>query len=226
MVLEEASALPAHDPPPPPAEIPPAEIPPGEIPLAEIPPAEILIPGSLGGSTLANVSGPDPLRPEHAWPDQSSEGALTDEGPALRDARFVAARIAEDEAQADDARERYQEIGLPTVEPDERLAPLLQPDEIVHAIHASAMLEMGTSGANERHPVGGTLHLTSRRLIHLGEQQTEVRLTTIEEVALALERLLLIRLTDGLDLALEVSHPRLLRVQIAAAKAAARGKVR
>jgi hypothetical protein len=45
-------------------------------------------------------------------------------------------------------------------------------------------------------------------------------------MAIALERLLLIRLTDGLDLALEVSHPRLLRVQIAAAKAAARGKVR
>jgi hypothetical protein len=88
------------------------------------------------------------------------------------------------------------------------------------------MLEMGTTGANGRHPLGGTLHLTSRRLIHVGEQVTEVPLTTIEEMALALERLLLIRLNDGLDLALEVSHPRLLRVQIAAAKAAARGKVR
>jgi hypothetical protein len=88
------------------------------------------------------------------------------------------------------------------------------------------MLEMGTAGANGRHPVGGTLYLTSRRLIHAGEQVSEVPLATIEEMALALERLLLIRLNDGLDLALEVAHPRLLRVQIAAAKAAARGKVR
>jgi hypothetical protein len=173
------------------------------------------------------VSGLDPLVPEQERSDLSSGAALTaDEGPALRDARFVAARIAEDEAQADEARERYQAEGLPTIEADERLAPLLQPDEIPHAVHGSAMLEMGTTGANGRHPVGGTLYLTSRRLIHAGEQVSEVPLATIEEMALALERLLLIRLNDGLDLALEVAHPRLLRVQIAAAKAAARGKVR
>jgi hypothetical protein len=173
------------------------------------------------------VSGPDPLVPEPERPDHSSGAALTtDDGPALRDARFVAARIADDEAQADRARERYQADGLPTIDPDERLSPLLQPHEIPHAMHGSAMLELGTTGADGRHPVGGTLYLTSRRLIHAGEQVTEVPLATIEEMALALGRLLLIRLQDGLDLALEVAHPRLLRVQIAAAKAAARGKVR
>jgi hypothetical protein len=207
VVLEDASALPAHDPAP--------------------PPAETLIPGSLGGTTLADVSGSDPLDPEAERSDRPSEGALTtDEGPALRDARFVAARIAEDEAQADEARERYQAEGLPTVEADERLTDLLQPDEIAYAVHGSAMLEMGTTGANGRHPVGGTLYLTSRRLIHAGEQVTEVPLAAIEEMALALGRLLLIRLQDGLDLALEVAYPRLLRVQIAAAKAAARGRGR
>ena len=212
MGLEDASVLPAHDPAPPPVDIPPAEI---------------LIPESLGGSTLADVSGHDPLRPEQAWPDQSSEGALTtDEGPALRDARFIAARIAEDEAQADEARERYQAEGLPTIEADDRVTPLLELGEIPHGFHGNAMLEMGTTGVSGRRPVGGSLYLTSHRLIHLGEQQTDVQLTTIEEMALALERLLLVRLNDGLDLALEVSHPRLLRVQIAAAKAAARGKVR
>jgi hypothetical protein len=173
------------------------------------------------------MSGPEPLVPEPKRPDISSGAALTaDDGPALRDARFVAARIAEDEAQADEARERYQTTGLPTLKADPRLAPLLQTDETVHAVHTSAMLEMGTTGANGRHPTGGTLYLTSRRLIHAGEQVTEVPLTTVEEMALALERLLLIRLNHGSDLALEVSHPRLLRVQIAAAKAAARGKVR
>jgi hypothetical protein len=173
------------------------------------------------------VSGPDPRIPEPERSDLSSGAALTtDEGPALRDARSIADRIAEDETKADTARERYQAEGPPTIEADERLAALLQKDEIPHAIHAGAMLEMGTTGANGRHPVGGTLYLTSRRLIHAGEQVTEVPLATIEEMALALGRLLLIRLNDGLDLALEVSHPRLLRVQIAAAKAAARGRGR
>jgi len=173
------------------------------------------------------VSNPDPSRPEPERSDLSSGAALTtDEGPALRDARSIATRIAEDEAQADEARERYQADGLPTIEADERLSALLQPNEIPHAVHGSAMLEMGTTGANGRHPVGGTLYLTSRRLIHAGEQVTEVPLTAIEEMALAFGRLLLIRLHDGLDLALEVSHPRLLRVQIAAAKAAARGRGR
>jgi hypothetical protein len=173
------------------------------------------------------VSNPHPSRLEPERSDLSSGAALTtDEGPALRDARFIAARIAEDEAQADEARERYQADGLPSIEADARLSPLLQPDEVPHAVHGSAMLEMGTTGANGRHPVGGTLYLTSRRLIHAGEQVTEVPLATIEEMALALGRLLLIRLQDGLDLALEVAHPRLLRVQIAAAKAAARGRGR
>jgi hypothetical protein len=177
--------------------------------------------------TLLDVSGPDPLIPEPERPDLSSGAALTtDEGPALRDARSIAARIVEDETQADAARQRYQADGLPTIEADERLGPLLQHGEIPHAVHGSAMLELGSTGGNGRHPVGGTLYLTSRRLIHAGEQVMDVPLGTIEEMALALGRLLLIRLNDGLDLALEVSHPRLLRVQIAAAKAAARGRGR
>jgi hypothetical protein len=169
---------------------------------------------------LRDVQGPDPLVPEPERPDHSSGAALTtDDGPALRDARAIAARIAEDEAWADEARQRYQAHGLPTIEADERLAALRQPDEIPHAVHSRAMLELAQ-------PLGGTLYLTSRRLIHAGEQLTEVPLTAIEEMAVAFERLLLIRLQDGLDLALEVSHPRLLRVQIAAAKAAARGRGR
>ena len=44
----------------------------------------------------------------------------------------------------------------------------------------------------------------------------------IDEMAVALERLLLIRLRDGSDLAIEVDQPRLLRVQLATALAASR----
>ena len=39
---------------------------------------------------------------------------------------------------------------------------------------------------------------------------------------MALERLLLLDLADGSDLAIEVDQPRLLRVQLAAARATAR----
>lgn len=173
------------------------------------------------------MSGPDPLDTEPARSDRSSDRALSaDEGPALRDARSISARIAEDEVQADEARELYQVQGLPTLESDERLAALRQPDETPHAVHGSALLERDTAGDEASRLLGGTLYLTSRRLLHAGAELTEVPLTAIEEMAVALERLLLIRLNDGSDLALEVEHPRLLRVQIAAAKGAARATAR
>ena len=70
---------------------------------------------------------------------------------------------------------------------------------------------------------GGTLYLTSRRLIHVGNEAIEeVELGRISDMAVALERLLLVELTDGSDLAIEVDQPRLLRVQVAAARAALR----
>jgi hypothetical protein len=170
------------------------------------------------------MSGLDPLRPEPARLDPVSEAALTtDEGAALRDALTIAARIAEDETQAHEARLRYQAEGLPQVEADERLSALSRTDETAHAIHTSAVLERGSPNGDGANLVGGTLYVTSQRVIHVAEETTEVGLGEIEEMAIALERLLLIRLRDGLDLALDVAHPRLLRVQIAAAMAAARG---
>ena len=42
---------------------------------------------------------------------------------------------------------------------------------------------------------------------------------------MALERLLLVDLADGSDLAFEIDQPRLLRVQLAAARAAARERM-
>lgn len=125
--------------------------------------------------------------------------------------------------QADEARQLYQVEGLPVLEADADFAALRQPDETPHAVHGSALLEFGTASGRATQLQGGTLYLTSRRLVHAGQQLTEVPLTAIEEMGVALERLLLIRVSDGTDLALEVEHPRLLRVQIAAAIAAARG---
>ena len=71
-------------------------------------------------------------------------------------------------------------------------------------------------------PRGGTLYLTSERVVHTGAESTGLALAAIEEMVVALERLVLIRLRNGKDLALEVDQPRLLRVQLAAAVAGVR----
>jgi hypothetical protein len=144
------------------------------------------------------------------------------DGAALRDAESIAARIASDEAAADEARRVYQADGLPAMAADGTVAAILRPGETLHAVHASALLETAGLGAGDALPRGGTLYITSRRLLHSGVELTERPLAEVDEMAVALERLLLIRLRDGSDLAIEVDRPRLLRVQLSAAIAALR----
>jgi hypothetical protein len=146
------------------------------------------------------------------------------EGAGVRDAQTIADRIAADEAAADEARRAYQAGGLPAIEPDAAATALLQAGEILHAVRASALLEEAAPVANAAMPRGGTLYLTSERLIHTGAESTELLLADIEEMGVALERLVLIRRRDGSDLALEVDQPRLLRVQLAAAVGAHRAR--
>jgi hypothetical protein len=146
------------------------------------------------------------------------------EGAALRDAEEIADRIARDEAAADEARQAYQSQGLPVIEPDGAATVILEPGEVLHAVHASALLEDAEWTDGAAYPRGGTLFLTSERLIHTGVDSIELSLASIDEMAVALERLLLIRRRDGSDLAVEVDQPRLLRVQLAAAVAAERGR--
>jgi hypothetical protein len=136
----------------------------------------------------------------------------------LRDAQLIAARVSADEAAADAERARL------TTEPLKGLADGIEPSlrltagEVVHAVRRAAILERRGSDELE----GGTLYLTSRRLVHIGSQVRDVDLPAITEIAVSLERLLLVDLADGSDLAIEVDQPRLLRVQLAAARAAAR----
>jgi hypothetical protein len=146
------------------------------------------------------------------------------EGAAVRDAQTIADRIAADETAADQAREAYQAGGLPAIEPDAGAGAILQPGETLHAIRASALLEEAGSTDGAAQPRGGTLYLTSEKVVHSGTESTELPLTDIEEMAVALERLVLIRRRDGSDLALEVDQPRLLRVQLAAAIGALRAR--
>lgn len=145
----------------------------------------------------------------------------TDDEAALRDAGRIADRIGQDEAAAHEARLTYQVQGLPAIQAD-GAGVFLQPGETLHAVHGSALLEDAEQTDRAAHPRGGTLYLTSERLVHTGVASSELSLAAIEEMGIGLERLVLIRLRDGSDMAIEVDQPRLLRVQLAAAIAAQR----
>jgi len=86
-------------------------------------------------------------------------------------------------------------------------------------VRGSAILH--APGGDRAHGYGGTLYLTSRRLIHLGQVIMSVPLTDIVETSLAGERLLL-ALRDGEGLALDLDRPRRLRAELAAAMRALR----
>jgi hypothetical protein len=143
-----------------------------------------------------------------------------DLGPGIRDAEAILERAREDERAAFDARARYRNDGLPSIEPDEAIAASLRRDESVVVVRHSSVIS--------RHPRGdgiedfaGRLYLTSRRLLLVGQTTLEVDLREIDELALAGERLL-VTLDDGTGLSIDAIQPRLLRVQIAAALNAGR----
>ena len=147
--------------------------------------------------------------PQASYPAEGS----TEEGPALRDADSVAARAADDEEAAAAARDRFRIGPIPSIEADDDVRSHLDRDESVHALRRRAILRVpGGDGALGH---GGTLYLTSRRLLHLGQVVKSVSLTDIEESSLAGERLLL-TLRDGEGLTLDVDRPRLLRAEMAA----------
>ena len=152
--------------------------------------------------------------------------AASPDSAALRDATTIAQRIAGDERAADAAREAYRREGLPVLQADGDLSTILEPGELVHAIHPMALLERGSSGTPDEPLRGGTLVVTSRRLVHNGALVLAWPLSAVAEMNVALERLLMLRLADGTDLAVEVAAPRLLRVQLASAKAALRDDAR
>lgn len=138
----------------------------------------------------------------------------TEEGPALRDASTLAERAADDEAQAADARERFRIGPLPQIDADEAIRTHLGPDERVHALRTRAILK--APGGDGTLGYGGTLYLTSSRLVHLGQVVVSVRLTDIVEASLAGERLL-VTLRESEGLSLDVDRPRLLRAEMAEA---------
>jgi hypothetical protein len=167
---------------------------------------------------------PHPPRPARATASIHAREAST---RALDEASAIVARAEADDASAREARVRYREYGLPTLDPDDRIAPHLGPSERVVARREAALLEvlLRPDAATEEHDgsiAGGDLYVTTARLLHVGRSLIAIELEAIEEMALAAERLLL-TIRDRGGIGLDAGEPRLLRVQIAAAIAAARG---
>jgi hypothetical protein len=154
--------------------------------------------------------------------DRSAEHAerSTEEGPALRDAASAAARAADDEEAAAAARDRFRIGPIPAIDADDDVRGHLSPGEALYALRRRAILS--TPGGDGALGSGGTLYLTSRRLVHLGQVVVSVNLIDIEESSLAGERLLL-TLRNGEGLTLDVDRPRLLRAEMAAAGQGLRG---
>ena len=155
----------------------------------------------------------------------SAQGSTDTAGaPALRDAAAILARAQADEAAADAARERYRTQPMAALDPDARIGPLLVSGERVLAVRRSAIVDRREPvlGSDEPSGVAGDLYLTSRRLVLVGRRTLSFELDGIEEVMLAGERLLIV-MRDGEGVSLGVAQPRLLRVEIAAARVAAGG---
>jgi hypothetical protein len=139
-------------------------------------------------------------------------------GPGLRDAEAIVARVNDDEAAAAAAR-RSADAGLPLVEPDATIGPELRDGERVHALRDGALMNRLDGGPMPGY--AGRLYLTDRRIIHAGQALFSLALTTLDEVSIVGERLLL-TLTSGEGVSFDVTQPHLLRAQIGIARTAHR----
>ena len=130
-------------------------------------------------------------------------------------------RALRDEEAADVARRRYRAHGMVELVADEQIGPLLEPLERVYATRRAAALDRRQPLPAPGACLPGDLYVTSRRVIQVGCPLVALDLADIREVELSGNRLLLM-LTDGSSVALAVDQPRLLRVEISAARAACR----
>lgn len=158
----------------------------------------------------------------YAAPDGGPEDAMAGE-PAVRDAAAILARAEADDAAAEEARDRYSTQRVPTLEPDARIAPLLASDELVLAVRHGAAFDRRQSDRSSDAPLGlsGDLYVTSLRIVLIGRVTLSLGIQDIEEIGVSGERLILI-LRDGSSVAVQTGQPRLLRVEIGAARAQVR----
>ena len=142
-----------------------------------------------------------------------------------REARPDVART--DEEDASDARRRYRSHGIEPLAPDDCIGPMLAPGEYVLAHHRSVGLDrrQRSKEIEPSVPMRGDLYVTSARLVYLDGRVLTIDLDDIEDAALVGDRVLLVT-RGGIGFILETARPRLLRVQMAAARAARAGPTR
>jgi hypothetical protein len=125
-----------------------------------------------------------------------------------------------DRTEAAAARIRYRAVGLIPISPDPGLAEALARGEWLVARRPSVRIDRRHHGEALR-PCGD-LYVTSERVLVLGRGSISIPLDDIEDAALLGEALVLF-LCSGNTVTVETNRPRLLRVQIAAARAARAG---
>jgi len=128
--------------------------------------------------------------------------------------------VRTDELAAAEARARLAHEAPPALEPDRAVAPLLKPAERLLALRRGAHLDRRQLPRGSGCGVPCDLYLTTARLILLGQIVLSYDLPELSEVALSGERLLVLT-CDGRSVSLDVEQPRLLRVEVAAARSAA-----
>ncbi len=123
-----------------------------------------------------------------------------------------------DETEAGAARRQLRDGPLPRLDPDTCIAAALLPGEWVVAVRRQAVLERRQAAAPCTAGLPGALYLTSCRLLHVGRHRIAYDVADIREAIVASDTRLLLMLGDGIGLQLDVEHPRLLRVKIAAVR--------
>jgi hypothetical protein len=123
----------------------------------------------------------------------------------------------QDAVAATVARARYRIAGPETIPPDPVVREALAPGERLVARRCNTFVDRRQDGASIR--PAGDLYVTSRRLLLVGPTSFSIGLDRIRDAAVIGEQVVLM-LTGGVALSIEADRPRLLRVQIAAARRA------
>lgn len=128
-----------------------------------------------------------------------------------------------DRAEAEAARSRYRAVGVIPISPDPRIEEALAHGEWLVARRPSVRIDRRHQG--DALPPCGDLYVTSDRVLLVGHGSLSIRLDDVEDAAL-LRGALVLLLRGGKAVTVETDRPRLLRVQIAAARAARAGRDR
>jgi hypothetical protein len=146
-------------------------------------------------------------------------------GIPVRSAGITTLEASVDAAAADVRRRQLRERGIVPIEPDTRIASMVGPEEHVVAVRQAVSLERRRGWRQPGRGLLGDLYVTTHRLVHLGQQPVEYALADVREVVVATGSLRLV-VAGSLGVEIRVSDPRVLRVEIAAAREAARASAR